>query len=378
VIRVLVSIGTRPEAIKLAPVVHALRGRAGEFEVRVLATGQHEEMLEGALAAFGIDPDVRLGVMAPNQTLPDLTARLIERTAAAIASERPDLVLVQGDTTTVFATTLAAFYANVAVGHVEAGLRTFDLARPFPEEANRKLTAVLTRLHFAPTEGAKANLVAEGVPAGRITISGNTVIDALLLTVSRLRADDTLRARAAAVAGARDDGRRMILVTGHRRESFGAGFRSICDALASIASRHPEVDLVYPVHLNPNVLGPVHDRLGGIPNVHLLDPVDYVTFVHLMDRSHLIVTDSGGIQEEAPSLHKPVLVMRDETERPEAISAGTARLVGTDRTIIEREVERLLGDPAAYAAMAQAPNPFGDGRAAIRIRDAILTWAGSR
>ncbi|WP_460830465.1 non-hydrolyzing UDP-N-acetylglucosamine 2-epimerase [Lysobacter humi (ex Lee et al. 2017)] len=367
--RVMLAFGTRPEAIKMAPVVEALKA-CPDIETIVAVTAQHRHMLDQVLELFRIVPDIDLDVMAPNQSLAGLFGRLLQGMTDALQRARPDLLLVHGDTSTTFASALAAFYERVPVGHVEAGLRTGNMEAPWPEEANRRLTAPLARLHFAPTETARANLEAEGIRDG-IHVTGNTVIDALLEVVARIRADATLQAALEARFPFLDPARRLVLVTGHRRENFGDGFQQICLALREIASR-PDVQVVYPVHLNPNVQGPVNSLLADVPGIHLIAPQDYLPFVHLMDRAELILTDSGGVQEEAPSLGKPVLVMRETTERPEAVEAGTVRLVGTDRARIVGETGRLLDDPAAYAEMSRAHNPYGDGRAARRIADAIL------
>lgn len=359
-----VIIGTRPEAIKLCPVVLALR-RSAELEPHVCVTGQHRTMVDQILPAFGVTADADLAVMAPNQTLAGLSARLLAAVDAYLAEVRPDIVLVQGDTTTALCAALAAFYRAIPVAHVEAGLRTGDLRSPFPEEANRVLVGRIADLHFPPTDRARAALEAEGIPADRLLVTGNTVIDALQLAVGEVRR------RPPAVTGVPEpllaSERRLVLVTGHRRESFGAGFESICGAIRRCAERFPEVAFVYPVHLNPNVREPVNRILGGVPNVLLVEPVNYLEFVRLMDRATLILTDSGGVQEEAPTLHKPVLVMRDTTERPEAVEAGVARLVGTREEAIVEGVTRLLTDAGAYAAMARGANPFGDGAASDRI-----------
>jgi UDP-N-acetylglucosamine 2-epimerase (non-hydrolysing) len=363
--KVMVVFGTRPEAIKMAPVVEALRRMPG-IEVRVAVTAQHRQMLDRVLELFGIVPDEDLDVMAPDQQLPDLFARILTGMSDVLQRHRPDLVLVHGDTSTTLAAALAAFYARIPVGHVEAGLRTGDLQAPWPEEANRRLTAPLSALHFAPTERSRQNLLAEGFPEAGIHVTGNTVIDALLAAVARIDADPALATQLAAQLPALDPERRVVLVTGHRRESFGDGFEQICLALRELAGRD-DVQIVYPVHLNPQVQEPVQRLLAGIGNVMLIPPLDYLPFVHLMTRAHLILTDSGGIQEEAPSLGKPVLVMRTTTERPEAVEAGTVRLVGTDRARIVAEVARLLDDDNAYQHMAKAHNPYGDGLAARRI-----------
>jgi UDP-N-acetylglucosamine 2-epimerase (non-hydrolysing) len=365
----MVVFGTRPEAIKMAPVVEALKATPG-IETLVAVTAQHRQMLDQVLDLFGIVPDDDLDVMAPGQALPDLFGRILSGMTEVLARRKPDLVLVHGDTSTTFATALAAFYAKVEIGHVEAGLRTGDLQAPWPEEANRRLTAPLTSLHFAPTEQSRANLLAENLPAGRVHVTGNTVIDALLAVVRRFEQDPALAAGLAEGFPFLDPGKRLVLITGHRRENFGGGFEQICLALRELAQRG-DVQLVYPVHLNPQVQEPVNRILSGVDNVVLIPPQDYLPFVYLMSRAHLILTDSGGIQEEAPSLGKPVLVMRDTTERPEAVDAGTVRLVGTDRGRIVAEVTRLLDDPDAHRDMARAHNPYGDGLAARRIADII-------
>lgn len=370
---VMLIFGTRPEAIKMAPVVSALRNCAG-IRTSVVVTAQHRQMLDQVLALFDIQPDDDLNVMEPGQTLPSLFSKILLGASAAIERLAPDLVLVHGDTSTTFASALAAFYAKVPVGHVEAGLRTGDMQAPWPEEANRRLTTPLTQLHFAPTERSRDNLLAESVADDTIRVTGNTVIDALLTVAARIKEEPELRASLAAQFPFLDPERRLILVTGHRRENFGDGFEQMCLALADLASR-PDVQVVYPVHLNPNVQEPVNRILGAADNIVLIDPQDYLPFVYLMSRSYLILTDSGGVQEEAPSLGKPVLVMRDTTERPEAIDAGTVRLVGTDRGRIVQEATRLLDNEAAYAAMSRAHNPYGDGMASDRIVKAIQEWA---
>jgi len=358
----------------MAPVVAGLSSAPG-IEARVCVTGQHREMLDQALQLFGIRPEMDLDVMRPGQDLADLMGEVVRGVGHALREWRPDRLLVHGDTTTTLGASLAAYYEHVPVGHVEAGLRTGDINAPWPEEVNRRLTAGIADLHFAPTAGARQNLLAEGVPAERIHVTGNTVIDALLQTVGRLRSDATLRQAVAERLPSLDPARRLVLVTGHRRESFGAGFERICRALARLAQRQ-DVEVVYPVHLNPNVQQPVHRFLGGLDNVHLIEPMDYLPFVALMDAATVIVTDSGGIQEEAPSLGKPVLVMRDVTERPEAVEAGTVKLVGTDVDRIVTECERLLDDPDAYRQMSRAHNPYGDGLAARRIVDGIVQAHG--
>ncbi len=347
--------------MKLAPVVRELARRPG-VRSRVCVTAQHREQLDQVLAVFGIVPDRDLDLMRPGQTLPDLTARILTAVSGALAEERPDVVLVQGDTTTVLAAALAAFYARIPVGHVEAGLRTDDRYSPFPEEINRRLATTLATWHFAPTPRAAAALRREGVSERSIHVTGNTAIDALLAIVGSTIAPPFPFLH---------DGRRLILVTAHRRENFGAPMAACFVALRTLVERNPDTELVYPVHLNPQVQEPARRILGGHPRIHLLPPADYATFAHLMARATLIITDSGGIQEEAPTLGKPTLVLRHETERPEAIEAGTALLVGTDPARILGEAERLLHDPVAYAAMARIANPFGDGHAAVRIVDVL-------
>lgn len=377
--RILSVFGTRPEAIKMAPVVRALRAAEG-FEAPVCVTAQHRDMLDQVLELFELVPDHDLDLMRERQTLPELTARALTGVSRVLEDERPDVVLVQGDTTTTFAGALAAFYHRIPCGHVEAGLRTGDLAAPFPEEANRLLADRLASFYFAPTERCHRALADEGVPPERVWVTGNTVVDALLQARDRVTRTmpendhDAFGNALPAIAGKAP----LILVTGHRRESFGDGFRRICRALRALAENHPEIVIVYPVHLNPEVQEPVRQTLSDLPNVHLLAPLPYPPFVRLMDRCRFILTDSGGVQEEAPALGKPVLVMRDVTERPEGVEAGTARLVGTDVERIVAEAERLLTDSAAYRAMSRAHNPFGDGRAAERIVGALASALGRR
>ncbi|HTS00394.1 MAG TPA: UDP-N-acetylglucosamine 2-epimerase (non-hydrolyzing) [Bacteroidota bacterium] len=373
--KILLVFGTRPEAIKLAPVVSALRRHPESFRTRVCVTAQHREMLDQVLTLFGIRTHHDLNIMQRGQSLEDVTSRVLLGMKGVLASERPDMMLVQGDTTTVMAAALSAFYAGVPVGHVEAGLRTWNKRSPFPEEINRVIASHLCDLHFAPTPQARANLLREGIPAATIVVTGNTVIDALFHVRGTVRRS---RRKFERTFPGVDFRRRMILVTGHRRENFGEGFLSICRALRTIAGRHPDVSIVYPVHLNPNVQSPVRSMLGSLPNVHLLDPLPYLPFVFLEDASYLILTDSGGVQEEAPSLGKPVLVMRNHTERPEAVRAGTVRLVGTSERTIVREVERLLTDRRAYTAMSRAHNPYGDGRSSGRIVTALRTYFRTR
>ena len=367
--RVMVVFGTRPEAIKMAPVVAALRATAG-IEVQVVVTAQHREMLDQVLTLFQIVPDDDLDLMSPSQSLPVLFGRILQGMSEVLERRRPEVVLVHGDTSTTLATALAAYYARIPIGHVEAGLRTGNLYAPWPEEANRRLTAPLAKLHFAPTARSRDNLLAEGVDPAGVHVTGNTVIDALLDVVDRIDSDANLREQLAARFPFLDPGRKLVLVTGHRRENFGPGFEQICLALRTLAQRD-DVQVVYPVHLNPNVQEPVNRILGDVERAHLIPPQDYLPFVFLMQRAQLILTDSGGIQEEAPSLGKPVLVMRDTTERPEAIDAGTVRLVGTDTARIVGEAVRLLDDGDAYRAMSRAHNPYGDGAAARRIAEIV-------
>ncbi len=359
-------LGTRPEAIKLGPLARRLRLEADRFSVRVCVTAQHREMLDSALEAFAIEPDIDLDLMQPRQTLSALTARALAALDGVLESERPDIIVVQGDTTTTLAGALASFYRRIPVAHVEAGLRTGDLTQPFPEEMNRVVTSRLARWHFAPTGRAAAALEREGVPRERIHLTGNTGIDAVL-QISEALASGALTAPEWPWM---DLTKRLILVTGHRRENFGAGLESSLRALARLAARG-DAQVVYPVHRNPSVLGPAHALLSGIPNVVLLDPLPYIPFVDLLRRCYLIVTDSGGIQEEAPSLGKPVLVMREKTERPEAVEAGTVKLVGTSEERIVAEAARLLDDRDEYARMTRVHNPYGDGHACERIAEVL-------
>jgi len=361
--KVIVVIGTRPEAIKLAPVVLELQRHPARFETQICVTGQHREMLDQMLRVFGLLPHHDLEVMKAGQNLAGVTAACLTGLDRVLRQERPAVVLVQGDTTTTFTTALAAYYHHIPVGHIEAGLRTRRKYDPFPEEINRRLATHLSDFHFAPTEVAQTNLLSEGVNAEGILVTGNTVIDALLLTQARLAEDPSLGFDSLGAT----DGLRIILVTAHRRESFGLPFRRICEAVRALAKKRPDVLVVYPVHLNPNVQAPVREILDGVPNVRLLAPLDYVSFVACMQRAYILLTDSGGIQEEGPSLGKPVLVMRDVSERPEAIAAGTACLTGTDPERIVGAVSSLLDDPARYKRMTSRPNPYGDGHAAERI-----------
>jgi UDP-N-acetylglucosamine 2-epimerase (non-hydrolysing) len=378
--KVLIVFGTRPEAIKMAPVVKGLQAAAPAIQTVVCVTAQHRQMLDQVLKLFDIVPEHDLNIMKPGQDLFDITGNILSGLKNVLATEKPDLVLVHGDTTTTFATSLAAYYAGVPVGHVEAGLRTGNKRAPFPEEINRKLTGAIADLHFAPTEAARNNLLREGVDPATIHVTGNTVIDALLATTMRLGSQPELNARFDEQFNFLDASKRLILVTGHRRENFGEGFQNICLALADIASNAPDVEVLYPVHMNPNVRQPVADILAArkLANVHLIDPVDYLPFVYLMNRAHIIITDSGGVQEEAPSLGKPVLVMRDTTERPEAVVAGTVKLVGTSREAIFRECLNLLNNPADYQRMSQAHNPYGDGQAVGRIVQTVVANIGSK
>lgn len=371
--RILTVMGTRPEAIKMAPLIRALAADR-RFVSGICVTGQHRQMLDQVLDLFELVPDFDLDIMKPRQNLTDITAAILIGIGKVFSQFHPDVVLVHGDTTTTLATTLAAYYHRIPVGHVEAGLRTGNLYSPWPEEANRKLTGALARLHFAPTEMARDNLLRENADPDGIHITGNTVVDALLHVTAKLDADPSLQARFRGQFDFLDEGRKLILVTGHRRESFGGGFERICQALYETVVAFPEVEVLYPVHLNPNVREPVNRLLGGIERIHLIEPVEYLPFVWLMSRSHLILTDSGGIQEEAPSLGKPVLVMRETTERPEAVRAGTVKLVGTDVARIVGEIGALLRDPEAYRSMSVAHNPYGDGKACARIADALAAF----
>lgn len=355
----------------MAPVYEVLKNTPG-LDVRLAVTAQHREMLDQVLRLFEIEPDYDLNMMKPGQGLTEITAAVLTGLKPVLEEFKPDLLLVHGDTTTTLSASLAGYYQRIPVGHVEAGLRTGDIYSPWPEEINRKITGTIAQLHFAPTEKAAANLKAEAVSADRIAITGNTVIDALLKVVERLK-NETQQSAAFDAEFGIDPTKRLILVTGHRRESFGGGFERICSALAAIAERG-DVQIIYPVHLNPNVKGPVETSLGALERVQLIAPQDYLPFVHLMRRSDIILTDSGGVQEEAPSLGKPVLVMRDTTERPEAVDAGTVKLVGTDVDLIVQEATTLLDNHSAYEVMSRAHNPYGDGLASQRIRDAILSF----
>ena len=367
--RVLLVFGTRPEAIKMAPLVKAFE-KESDINYKVCVTGQHREMLDQVLALFDIQPHYDLNIMKKGQDLYDVTSSVLVGMKEVLEDYKPDLVLVHGDTTTTFAASLAAFYQKIKVGHVEAGLRTHSIYSPWPEEANRQLTGVLANYHFAPTEGAKENLLKENKEKDTVLVTGNTVIDALFMALEKIKKDKNLQEKIESEIRSQykmHHHKKLILVTGHRRENFGQGFINMCKALKALAVNNHEIDIVYPVHLNPNVQEPVKKILSGIPNIHLIDPLQYELFVYIMDKSYLIITDSGGVQEEAPSLGKPVLVMRNTTERPEAVEAGTVKLVGTDPQKIVAEAQKLLDDTKAYDAMSKAHNPYGDGKASKRI-----------
>ncbi|GHV08792.1 UDP-N-acetyl glucosamine 2-epimerase [Spirochaetia bacterium] len=368
--KVLLVFGTRPEAIKMAPLVKEFQKHPDRFDTKVCVTGQHRQMLDQVLDVFDIKPDYDLNIMAPNQDLYDITSKVLLGMRGVLKEAKPDMVFVHGDTTTSLAAGLAAFYQQIQVAHIEAGLRTYNMASPWPEEMNRQLTDRLCAYCFAPTEMSKNNLLQEKIDAN-IVVTGNTVIDALLMAVDIIKTKPELKQKIVNELEQKGyqpkEGKRYILVTGHRRENFGDGFLNICKALKEIAIQYPDIDIVYPVHLNPNVQKPVYELLAGINNIYLTDPLDYLPFVYMMQHCYLILTDSGGVQEEAPSLGKPVLVMRDTTERPEAVEAGTVKLVGTDAAAIVGSVNRLLKDEGVYAKMAQAHNPYGDGKACERI-----------
>ncbi|MBQ1497281.1 MAG: UDP-N-acetylglucosamine 2-epimerase (non-hydrolyzing) [Sphingomonas sp.] len=373
--KVMLTFGTRPEAIKMAPLYHALRQAPERFETCVCVTAQHRQMLDQVLSVFDIVPDIDLDVMKPNQDLFDVTSSVLLGMRDVLAEHRPDALLVHGDTTTTLASAMAGFYRNIPVGHVEAGLRTHDIHSPFPEEFNRQIAGKLARWHFAPTGRSRDNLLAEGVAPANVHVTGNTVIDALHWVLARIDSDAERLGR---IQRELDGllpfdwrGRRFVVITGHRRENFGDGFLQICEGLKVLATRYPDVHFVYPVHLNPNVQQPVNAILSGLDNFHLVPPLTYEPFVYLLKHSHILLTDSGGIQEEGPSLGKPVLVMRDVTERPEAIAAGTVRLVGANRERIIANVSELLDNEASYVAMARAHNPYGDGQACARILAAL-------
>ena len=373
--KIMLVFGTRPEAIKMAPLYHALKACPEQFETQVCVTAQHRQMLDQVLRVFEITPDIDLNLMKAGQDLYDVTASVLLGMRDVLKEQKPDALLVHGDTTTSLAAAMAGFYAGVPVGHVEAGLRTHDVYAPFPEEFNRQVASKVTRWHFAPTEFSQQNLLNERVDEDQITVTGNTVIDALLWVLARIDSD---AGRQTELTSFLDDrlpfawqSDRFVLITGHRRENFGDGFLQICEALKDLAARYPNVHLVYPVHLNPNVQQPVKSLLADLPNVHLIEPLDYEPFVYLLKHSHIVLTDSGGIQEEAPSLGKPVLVMRDVTERPEAVDAGTVILVGANRERIVANVSELLENDATYKRMSRAHNPYGDGKACERIIDVL-------
>ena len=368
--KILLVFGTRPEAIKMAPLVKAFHEQNQDFQTKVCVTAQHREMLDQVLNLFEITPDFDLDIMQPNQDLYDITCNILQGMKDVFKSYCPDVIFVHGDTTTSFAVSLAAFYEKIAISHIEAGLRTGNIYSPWPEEANRKLTSQLTTFHFAPTQQSQGNLLKENIAAEKIIVTGNTVIDALLLMRDRLKTDAPFREyvqKSIIEKGFNPESTDFILVTGHRRENFGQGFINICTALKTIALDRPNISIVYPVHLNPNVLKPVNELLGAVKNIYLIEPLQYEAFIYLMSLSKLIITDSGGVQEEAPSLGKPVLVMRDTTERPEAVDAGTVKLVGTNVQLIVRETSELLDNKLAYDSMAKAHNPYGDGKACERI-----------
>lgn len=371
-IKVLTVFGTRPEAIKMAPLVHALANDS-RFDAKVCVTAQHREMLDQVLDLFEITPDFDLNLMKAGQTLNDVTAGILLKLKPVLNDFKPDIVLVHGDTATTFAATLAAYYEQIAVGHVEAGLRTQNIYSPWPEEGNRKLTGALTKFHFAPTETSKENLLVENYAEQNIIVTGNTVIDALLMVQDKIKQDSKLTAKLSAKFTMLDPSKKLILVTGHRRESFGGGFEDICQALALTAKQYPEAQILYPMHLNPNVREPVNRLLHGIDNIFLIEPQEYLPFIYLMTQAHIILTDSGGIQEEAPSLGKPVLVMRNTTERPEAVSAGTVKLVGTDVQTITQNIAELMDNEDTYQSMSIAHNPYGDGNACAKILDALCS-----
>jgi len=371
--KILSVFGTRPEAIKMSPLVKLL-GSDKNFDSRVCVTGQHREMLDQVLNLFQITPEYDLDIMRSNQSLAEISSSILLNLQPILVDFEPDLILVHGDTATTFSASLAAYYHRIKVGHVEAGLRTGDLFSPWPEEANRKLTAVLADFHYSPTQKSKDNLIEEGKDERSILVTGNTVIDSLLWVKKKIDTNDTLRKELLKGFSFIDFSSKMILITGHRRESFGSGFERICEAVLRISKQNPDCQIVYPVHLNPNVQGPVNNYLAGQNNIHLIEPQDYLPFCFLMMQSHIILTDSGGIQEEAPSLGKPVLVMRDTTERPEAIDAGTVKLVGTDVSLILKEVNVLLKDKTEYAKMSAAHNPYGDGLASERILGSLTKF----
>jgi len=368
--KILIVFGTRPEAIKMAPLVKEFQKNQDHFETKVCVTAQHREMLDQVLDLFQITPDYDLNIMKPGQDLYDVTSNILLKIKPVLEGFNPDVVLVHGDTATTFATSLAAYYQKIKIGHVEAGLRTGDLYSPWPEEGNRRLVGVLTDYHFSPTNTSKNNLLNEGVSESSVFVTGNTVIDALQLVVNRIKDDESLRLKIENTifqSGFQELSSKFILVTGHRRENFGQGFLNICEALNVLAKNNPDINILYPVHLNPNVRKPINELLSNVSNIKLVEPFQYEEFIYLMSKSYLILTDSGGIQEEAPSLGKPVLVMRDTTERPEAVGAGTVKLVGSDQDNIIKKVQKLLNDNSEYQKMSKAHNPYGDGNASVKI-----------
>lgn len=373
--KVLVVFGTRPEAIKMAPLVKEFQKDRANFDIKVCVTAQHRQMLDQVLDIFDIIPDYDLDVMKPGQDLYDITANVLLGMKSVLVDFTPDIVLVHGDTTTTLSASLAAFYTKTKIGHVEAGLRTHDIFSPWPEEGNRQITGILANYHFAPTEMSKNNLIQEGKNKDKIYITGNTVIDALKYVLNRIENNELIRNKIQFTLNEQyviHSSRKFILVTGHRRENFGEGFIGICEGLKKIAQTNPSIDIVYPVHLNPNVQEPVKKMLSGTPNIYLINPLQYEEFVYLMSKSYFIITDSGGIQEEAPSLGKPVLVMRDTTERPEAVAAGTVKLVGCDKTVLFDEAQKLISDSKEYEKMSEAHNPYGDGNSCSKIIEIIL------
>lgn len=372
-IKIIVVFGTRPEAIKMSPIVLNLKNDP-KFDLRVAVTGQHKEMLNQVLELFDINPDYNLDIMKKNQTLTDISSNILVGMNEVFSSFHPDLILVHGDTATTFSSALSAYYHKIPVAHVEAGLRTGNILSPWPEEGNRKLTSTITELHFAPTAQSKENLLKENIDSDKVIITGNTVIDALMTITSKLQENNTLKQQLDNHFSFLDPNKRLILVTGHRRENLGQGFENIFSALAEIASQFSDIQIIYPLHLNPKVREPAERILKNKPNVFLVEPLDYLPFIYLMNRSYMILTDSGGIQEEAPSLGKPVLVLRDTTERPEAIAAGTVKLVGTNKKKIIEECKVLLQQEAAYNAMSYAHNPYGDGKASGKIKEALLNF----
>ena len=381
--KIMLVFGTRPEAIKMAPLVKEFQQRPGEFQTIVCVTGQHREMLDQVLHIFEITPDYDLNIMKQGQDLYDVTARVLLGMRDVLKEVQPDVVLVHGDTTTSTAAALAAFYQQIPVGHVEAGLRTHNIYSPWPEEMNRQLTGRMATYHFAPTPLSRQNLLSEGVQESHITVTGNTVIDALYMVVDKIKRDkvldtelENLLKQSGYDVNRLNDGKKLVLITGHRRENFGDGFISMCRAIKALTEKYPEVDFVYPMHLNPNVRKPIHEVFGedlsGLDNMFFIEPLEYLSFVYLMEKSTIVLTDSGGIQEEAPGLGKPVLVMRDTTERPEALEAGTVKLVGTDYGKIVGEVSALIDDQVYYDRMSKAVNPYGDGKACQRITDRLM------